>query len=224
MIRINNLCKSYKAGGEELKVLDNLTLTIADNSLTSIMGRSGSGKSTLLKIIGMLDNNYEGYISYDDVPIKDMDDAQLSAFRGIEIGFVFQDFQLISHLTVYKNLELALICAGKYDKEENDTQIQKALEAVELADKSDQKCRNLSGGQKQRVCIARAIVKSPKIVIADEPTGALDVDTADEIMKLFQRINEEGQTIIIVTHDEEVAKKCNETYYLSKGKIYDYKI
>ncbi len=224
ILDVKNLSKKYQNGSEELQVLNSIDLQVYAKDFLTIMGQSGSGKSTLLKIIGLLDQKYTGEIKYNDQDLRTLDDKQLSLFRGLNIGFVFQDFQLIERLTVYKNLELALISAGLINKKENEKAIRTVLSQVDLSDKMNVKCRNLSGGQKQRISIARALVKKPKLIIADEPTGALDRATSTEIMNLLVKLNELGNTIIIVTHDQEVAKIAKKNYLIIDGKLEHEKI
>ncbi len=219
MIKLNNIQKQFQNGDERLMVLDELSLDIKEEKLISIIGASGSGKSTFLKILGMLDRNFKGQYILDGIDTKGLTDNELSKIRGQNIGFVFQDFQLIEHLTVYENLELALIAIGQYDKKVNKEKIISILKKVELEEKMGILCNRLSGGQKQRVSIARALVKNPKIILADEPTGSLDELNTKSIMNLLKGLANEGQTIIIITHDLSIAKQTERQLILQQKRL-----
>ena len=220
MIQISNLHKSYKMGSSSLHVLKGIDLEIEDGELIAIMGSSGSGKSTLLNILGMLDIADKGKYKLDNVLIKDLTETIAANYRNRFLGFVFQSFNLINYKNALENVALPLYYQGLGRK----LRQQKALEYLEkvgLKNWAKHLPSELSGGQKQRVAIARAMVSEPKVLLADEPTGALDSITSNEIMSLLQKINSEGKTILVVTHEIEIAKMCKRIITLKDGVIVD---
>jgi ABC-type lipoprotein export system ATPase subunit len=214
MIEIKNVSKTYGIGETAVKALDNVSLNIEDGEMIAIIGASGSGKSTLLHILGGLDSEAEGQVLYDDKNILKMDDETLSEFRLENIGFVFQFFNLIPELTAEENIVLPNMMKGKKANLSTELCSQLGIES-RLKHYPDE----LSGGQKQRVAIARALANNPKVVFADEPTGALDSKTSGEIMQVFKVLNESGTTVVIITHDMEIAKNCNRIIEISDGRI-----
>ena len=220
MIQISNLHKSYKMGSSSLHVLKGIDLEIEDGELIAIMGSSGSGKSTLLNILGMLDIADKGKYKLDNVLIKDLTETIAANYRNRFLGFVFQSFNLINYKNALENVALPLYYQGLGRK----LRQQKALEYLEkvgLKNWAKHLPSELSGGQKQRVAIARAMVTEPKVLLADEPTGALDSITSNEIMSLLQKINSKGKTILVVTHEIEIAKMCKRIITLKDGVIVD---
>ena len=220
MIQIINLHKSYKMGSNSLHVLKGIDLEIEEGELIAIMGSSGSGKSTLLNILGMLDIADKGKYKLDNVLIKDLTETIAANYRNRFLGFVFQSFNLINYKNALENVALPLYYQGLGRK----LRQQKALEYLEkvgLKNWAKHLPSELSGGQKQRVAIARAMVSEPKVLLADEPTGALDSITSNEIMSLLQKINSEGKTILVVTHEIEIAKMCKRIITLKDGVIVD---
>lgn len=220
MIHVENLTKTFPMGDSEVYALNGTTFTIDEGEMVAIMGPSGSGKSTLMSIIGCLDVPTAGTYSLDGVAVQNMDDVELAEIRGHKIGFVFQQFNLLSRTSALENVMLPLTYAGVRGTEKQERAL-KALERVGLADRTDHTPSELSGGQQQRVAIARALVNNPAILLADEPTGALDSKTGVEIMDLFQRLHSEnGQTVILVTHDPYIARHTDRIIKLSDGKIH----
>ena len=184
-----------------------------------IMGKSGSGKTTLLNILGFLDKFDEGEYIFNNKDVTRLNESERSNFRNLNIGFIFQQFNLINTLNIYQNVELPMIYNNKYSKQEKREQIENNLSIVGLLDKMNQKPLQLSGGQQQRVAIARALVNNPEIIFADEPTGSLDSDTGIEIMELLKELNKQGKTIIMVTHDEDLTKYASKVIKLKDGLI-----
>ncbi len=205
IIRMKDLGKIYDTGKIQVEALKKVNLDIHKGEFVSIMGPSGSGKSTLMNIIGCLDRATSGFYELDGVSISELDDAQLAKIRNLKIGFVFQSFNLLPRITALQNVELPMIYAGVSKKERRRRAVH-ALARVNLEDRMDHKPNELSGGQKQRVAIARALVNSPSIILADEPTGNLDTASGEEIMAVFQELNTEGATIVLVTHETDIAQ------------------
>lgn len=205
IIRMENLGKIYSAGKIKVEALKKVNLSIDRGEFVSIMGPSGSGKSTLMNIVGCLDRATGGYYELDSVNISSLDDIELAKIRNIKIGFVFQSFNLLPRITALQNVELPMIYAGVGKKERRRNAIE-ALERVSLVDRMDHKPNELSGGQKQRAAIARALVNNPAIILADEPTGNLDTASGEDIMAVFQELNREGVTIVLVTHEPDIAQ------------------
>ena len=218
MIRIENLHKSYPMGNRSLHVLKGLNFTVEEGELVAIMGSSGSGKSTLLNILGMLDNYDEGSYTLGDVLIKKMDETKAAKYRNKFLGFVFQSFNLINYKNALENVVLPLYYQGISRKEREEKAL-KYLDDVGLKEWANHLPTELSGGQKQRVAIARAMVGEPKVLLADEPTGALDSKTSKEVMDLIQKINKAGKTILVVTHEEDIAQMCSRIVRLKDGVI-----
>lgn len=218
MIELSNIKKSYPVGGEDLVVLKDIDLMIQQGEFIAIMGPSGSGKSTLMNIIGCLDKATNGDYILNQQRISDYDESELAKVRNKSIGFVFQQFQLLPRLTALQNVELPMIYAG-VSKKHRLKRAAEMLKKVGLADRLGHLPNELSGGQKQRVAIARSIVNKPDIILADEPTGALDSKTGVQIMKMLTLLNQEGTTIILVTHESEVANYANRTIFIRDGRI-----
>jgi len=218
MIEIKDLHKSYKVGKNSLHVLKGINFNIAEGELVAIMGSSGSGKSTLLNILGMLDVADKGSYVLDGVPIKDLDETKAAKYRNKFLGFIFQSFNLINYKTALENVALPLYYQ-KMPRKERQIKAMKYLEKVGLGDWATHLPSELSGGQKQRIAIARALVAQPKVLLADEPTGALDSVTSAEVMQLIQDINDEGKTILVVTHEHDIANMCKRIVLLKDGVI-----
>ena len=219
MIHAEALTKVYQMGDNEVRALDGASFTIDKGEMIAIMGPSGSGKSTLMSIIGCLDVPSSGSYSLDGEAVETLNETKLADVRGRKIGFVFQQFNLLARTSALENVMLPLTYAG-YSGKEREDRARKALERVGLGDRTHHAPNELSGGQQQRVAIARAIVNEPNILLADEPTGALDSKTGVEIMDLFQRLHKEnGQTVILVTHDAYVARHTERIIKISDGKI-----
>ena len=218
MINITNLHKSYQMGKNYLHVLKGIDLKINEGELVAIMGSSGSGKSTLLNIIGMLDNYESGSYELDSIPIKDLNETKAAKYRNKFLGFVFQSFNLINYKTAIENVALPLYYQGIGSKERQEIAYE-YLKKVGLNQWAEHLPSELSGGQKQRVAIARALASQPKVLLADEPTGALDSQTSEEVMRLIKKINNEGKTILVVTHEQEIANMCKRIITLKDGVI-----
>ena len=218
MIDIKDLCKVYLVGDERVRALDHATLHIYPREFVSIIGPSGSGKSTLMNIIGCLDIADAGSYHLDGLPIEAYSENELAAIRNQKIGFVFQSFNLIPKLTAEENVELPLIYQ-KVPRAERQQRVRAALERVGLANRARHLPTELSGGQQQRVAIARAIVTNPKLILADEPTGALDSRTGQEIIDIFHELHEQGNTIVLITHDNDVAKQAGRSIHILDGRI-----
>lgn len=217
MIRLHNVEKVYE-GHVEVPVLYDVNLTVESGEFMAIMGPSGSGKSTLMNIIGFLDRPTSGKYFFAGNDVSQVNDDQLARLRNESVGFVFQQFQLLPRLTALQNVELPLIYAG-VGKTERLKRARAALEKVGLGDRLSHLPNQLSGGQKQRVAIARAMINEPKLILADEPTGALDTKSGEQIMELFEQLNHEGTTIILVTHEAEIAGYARRLITIRDGKI-----
>ena len=217
-IKTENIWKTYEMGTEKLHALRGVDLVIRKGEYVAIMGPSGSGKSTLMNLIGCLDTPTSGKYWLAGRLVSDLDDDELAYIRNKEIGFVFQTFNLLPRATALHNVELPLIYNGT-PTEERLIKAKRALQDVDLGDRMQHKPNELSGGQRQRVAIARALVNSPSIILADEPTGNLDTKTGDEIMGLFARLHSEGNTIILVTHENDVAQRANRIIHVRDGKV-----
>ena len=220
MIKISDLHKSYQMGSNSLHVLKGINFDVKEGELVSIMGSSGSGKSTLLNILGMLDEADKGSYILDNVPIKNLNEKIAAKYRNEFLGFIFQSFNLINYKSALDNVSLPLYYKGIKRKERADRAMH-YLEKVGLADWSHHLPSELSGGQKQRVAIARALASDPKVLLADEPTGALDTKTSYEVMELIQGINDEGKTILVVTHEDDIAHMTKRIVNLKDGLIID---
>lgn len=220
MIELKNICKSFRLGDEEIKALDNIDFNIEKGEFVSIIGPSGSGKSTLMNILGLLDVADSGEYILDDITIKNAKDNTLAEIRNQKIGFVFQNFNLLSKMNALENVCLPLMYRGM-NSEKSKKLGYEYLEKVGLKGREKHLPNQLSGGQQQRVAIARALVGNPEIILADEPTGALDSKTSKEVIELLKKLNEEGQTIILITHDTNVAKQAKRIVKISDGKLYE---
>ena len=218
MIRIRNLHKSYRMGDNVLHVLKGLDLDFGRGELVSVMGASGSGKSTLMNVVGLLDRFDEGSYTLDGVDMSDLSESQAARYRGQFIGFVFQSFHLIQFKTAVENVALPLYYRGISRRERNQVAAE-YLEKVGLTDRAGHLPRELSGGQQQRVAIARALVSQPKVLLADEPTGALDSSTSKEVMEVLQGIQREGVTVVIITHEHDIAEMTDRLIHLVDGRI-----
>lgn len=218
MITLTNLNKVYRTRDIETQALDNVNLTIEKGQFVSIMGPSGCGKSTLLSIMGLLDEPTSGTITIDGTPVVGMDDRTMARFRNRKLGFVFQNFHLIPALNVMDNVELPLLYRGSMSLAERRERVAGVLEKVGLAHRMKHFPSQLSGGQCQRVAVARAIVGMPEILLADEPTGNLDSKMGQEVLELLSRLNAEGTTIVMVTHDESIAEKTGRIVRFSDGR------
>ncbi|MFH1719744.1 MAG: ABC transporter ATP-binding protein [Planctomycetota bacterium] len=219
IIRLQDIRRIYKVGVERIHALDGVTLELYDNEYVAVMGASGSGKSTLMNVLGCLDRATSGYYELDGQDTTRMSDAALARVRNERIGFVFQSFELLGQLNALKNVEMPLIYSrnGWWTRRKRAKRV---LERVGLGGRMKHKPNQLSGGEKQRVAIARALVCEPSILLADEPTGNLDSKTSDEIMKLFDQLHNEGQTIILVTHEESVACHAGRIIRMRDGRVY----
>lgn len=216
-IILDNVQKYYKVGKDKLHVLKNLNLEIESGEFLMIMGKSGSGKTTLLNILGFLDTLDEGKYYFDGNDVSGLKENMRSQYRANYVGYVFQQFNLIETLTVFQNIEIPLIYAGMKDKNQRRLLVEKRLEDVGLSDKANSFPNHLSGGQQQRIAIARALVNNPKLIFADEPTGALDSETGRDIMGLLSDLNKSGTTIIMVTHDLDMTKYASRVVTLKDG-------
>lgn len=219
IIKLENIQKYYKVGKEKFQVLKSLNLDIEAGEFVMIMGKSGSGKTTLLNVLGFLDKFDDGDYIFDGENVTNLNENQRSTFRNKNIGFVFQQFNLIETLNVYQNVELPLIYDASLKKSEREEIVKEKLESVGLLDKIKQPPLQLSGGQQQRIAIARSLVNNPQLIFADEPTGALDSETSEEIMKLLKGLNNQGKTIIMVTHDPDLVKYATKVVRLKDGVL-----
>lgn len=218
VIRIENLYKIYQLGTQQVNALDGVSLSINRNDYLAIMGPSGSGKSTMMNILGCLDTPTSGRYILGGTDVSQMEDGELADVRNKQIGFVFQSFNLLPRYSALENVALPLIYSGLPAHERREM-AEKALETVGLADRMDHKPNELSGGQRQRVAIARAIINNPTIILADEPTGNLDTKTSVEIMNIFEKIYSQGNTIILVTHEEDISRFARRIVRLRDGQI-----
>ncbi|WP_240934792.1 MULTISPECIES: ABC transporter ATP-binding protein [Fusobacterium] len=218
IIQINNINKYYINGENKLHALKNINFSIKKGEFVAIMGSSGSGKSTMMNILGCLDKEFEGEYILDDVNISNLTENEICKIRNSKIGFVFQSFNLLPKLTTEENVELPLVYAG-VEKEERKKRALEVLKKVGLEKRVHHKPNELSGGQRQRVAIARALINNPSVILADEPTGNLDSVSENEIMNLFEELNNQGKTIIIVSHEPEIANFCKRILVFKDGEI-----
>jgi putative ABC transport system ATP-binding protein len=219
VIQLQNVTRVYKVGVEKIRALDGINLELRENEYVAVMGASGSGKSTLMNVLGCLDRATSGYYGLDGQDTTHLSDASLARVRNERIGFVFQSFELLSQLTALKNVEMPLIYSRNGWRSRRK-RAKNVLERVGLGDRIKHKPNQLSGGEKQRVAIARALVCGPSILLADEPTGNLDSKTSESIMELFDKLHREGQTIIIVTHEQFVAEHAERIIHMKDGRVY----
>ena len=218
MIKMENITKTYRIGNEEVHALDHVSLDIREGEFVSIIGPSGSGKSTLMNIIGCLDVADSGNYILDDIAIEDYTENGLAHVRNHKIGFIFQSFNLIPKLTAEENVELPLIYQG-VKKAERKARVEEALQRVDLLNRAQHYPSELSGGQQQRVAIARAIATHPSLILADEPTGNLDSKTTNEIMDIISELHEQGNTVVLITHESDVAARADRQIYIMDGRV-----
>lgn len=218
LIEVKNVKKIFGKDDNKVEALRGIDLKVEEGEMLAIMGPSGSGKSTLLNILGFLDKSTEGEYYFDGNDVSKLKDRELSLFRNKYIGFVVQNFALIEDYTISKNISLPLDYVKISSKEKNK-RVEELLKLMKIEDKGKRLPKELSGGQNQRVAIARALVNNPKVILADEPTGALDRKNGQEVMNIFKKLNEKGKTIIVITHDEKVASMCKKIIYIEDGKI-----
>ena len=218
LISLKSIYKIYNVGGEEVRALDGIDLDINENEYLAIMGPSGSGKSTLMNMVGCLDTPTSGIYEFEGEMVQVMDDSQLASIRNRKIGFVFQTFNLLPKATAQHNVEIPLVYAN-IRKRQRVEMASKALESVGLSDRSHHRPNELSGGQRQRVAIARALVNNPSIILADEPTGNLDSKSGHEIMNILDDLHQKGNTIILVTHEDDIAQHAHRVIRLLDGEI-----
>jgi len=218
MIEVKDLRKTYILGGEEVHALDGVSLTIKDQEFVAIEGASGSGKSTLMNMLGCLDVPDSGEVMLDGRPVKSLKENELAAIRNEKVGFIFQQFHLLAKLTALENVELPLIYQGIGMEERRKTAMEKLMK-VGLEKRMDHKPGQLSGGQQQRVAIARALAAGPSLILADEPTGNLDSKSTKEIMQILEGLHRSGRTVIIITHDNEIAEQVKRVIYIRDGRI-----
>jgi putative ABC transport system ATP-binding protein len=218
MIDLHEITKIYYRGAEELQILKKITLSVKKAEFVAIIGPSGSGKSTLMNMIGLLDAPTSGNYSLDGVATEKMSDNQLASLRNQKLGFIFQQFNLLPRLSAIENVELPMIYAG-YSPKQRREQAMNMLTLLGMGERGHHKPSELSGGQQQRVAIARALVLSPSIILADEPTGALDSRTGEEVLELIMKLNGQGNTIVLITHDQHIAEHANRIISLRDGEI-----
>lgn len=221
LIKLKDINKYYKVGKEKFHVLKSLNINIEEGDFVMIMGKSGSGKTTLLNVLAFLDKFDTGSYFFNYENVSNLNENQRSFFRNKYIGFIFQQFNLIETLNIYQNVELPLLYDGKLNKSERENIVKEKLKQVGLLDKIKSLPLQLSGGQQQRVAIARSLVNNPKLIFADEPTGALDSETSDDIMNLLKDLNNQGKTIIMVTHDADLVKYATKVIRLKDGVLYE---
>ncbi len=221
LIKLKDINKYYKVGKEKFHVLKSLNIDIEEGDFVMIMGKSGSGKTTLLNVLALLDKFDDGSYFFNYENVSSLNENQRSKFRNKYIGFIFQQFNLIETLSVYQNVELPLIYDGRLNKLERENIIKEKLSEVGLLDKIKSMPLQLSGGQQQRIAIARSLVNNPKLIFADEPTGALDSETSNDIMNLLKELNNQGKTIIMVTHDADLIKYATKVIKLKDGVLYE---
>jgi putative ABC transport system ATP-binding protein len=218
LIRTDGLTKRYEVGGEEIYALRDVSLAVARNEYMAITGPSGSGKSTLMNLLGCLDTPTQGTYFLNDHEVSQLADDRLAEIRNKEIGFVFQTFNLLPRASALHNVELPLVYSG-VSREERHERAMQVLKSVEMGDRANHRPNELSGGQRQRVAIARALINRPSLILADEPTGNLDSKTGDEILRLFEKLHAEGQTILVVTHEKKVADRAYRVVAIMDGRI-----
>lgn len=218
MIKLENVVKIYGKNESKTVALDGVSLEISDGEMLAIMGASGSGKSTMLNIIGAMDELTEGRYFYDDVEVNTLKGSKLHKFRKENVSFIFQNFALMNDYTVYENVELPLL-TKKISKKDRKKIVMEQMEIMGITDLAKKFPTKISGGQQQRCAIARALASGNQLILADEPTGALDKKTGEDIMEAFRKMNELGKTVIIITHDENVAEKCDRIIRISDGKL-----
>ena len=218
IIRLEDICRIYRVGSQEVRALDGVSLSIYKNEYVAIMGPSGSGKSTLMNILGCLDSPDSGRYILNGTDVSEMDDGEMADVRNREIGFVFQSFNLLPRYNALENVALPMVYAG-VPAGERRVKAAQALRSVGLEDRMDHRPNELSGGQRQRVALARALINSPSIILADEPTGNLDTHTSVEIMRLFDEIYRNGNTVIVVTHEEDIAAYAHRVIRLRDGRV-----
>lgn len=218
IIRLEDICRIYRVGSQEVRALDGVSLSVYKNEYVAIMGPSGSGKSTLMNILGCLDSPDSGRYILNGTDVSEMDDGELADVRNREIGFVFQSFNLLPRYNALENVALPMVYAGVPAGERREKAAQ-ALRSVGLEDRMDHRPNELSGGQRQRVALARALINNPSIILADEPTGNLDTHTSVEIMRLFDEIYRNGNTVIVVTHEEDIAAYAHRVIRLRDGRV-----
>ena len=218
IIRLEDIRRIYRVGNQEVRALDGVSLSVYQNEYVAIMGPSGSGKSTLMNILGCLDSPSGGHYILNGVDVSEMEDGELADVRNREIGFVFQSFNLLPRYNALENVALPMVYAGVPARERME-RAAAALESVALSERMDHKPNELSGGQKQRVALARALINNPSIILADEPTGNLDTHTSIEIMRLFDEIHSRGNTVIVVTHEEDIAAYARRIIRLRDGRV-----
>ena len=218
MIDLKDITKVYQIGEEKIYALNHVNLHIAPQEFVSVIGPSGSGKSTLMNIIGLLDTADAGVYTLDGIPINEYSENALAGVRNRKIGFVFQNFNLIAKLSAEENVELPLIYAGTPVRERS-RRVEQALQKVGLSSRAKHMPTELSGGQQQRVAIARALVTDPSVILADEPTGNLDSHTSAEIMEILEELNDQGKTVVLITHDNDIAKRAKRSIHILDGKL-----
>lgn len=218
IIRLEDICRIYRVGSQEVRALDGVSLSVYKNEYVAIMGPSGSGKSTLMNILGCLDSPDSGRYILNGTDVSEMDDGEMADVRNREIGFVFQSFNLLPRYNALENVALPMVYAG-VPAGERRVKAAQALRSVGLEDRMDHRPNELSGGQRQRVALARALINNPSIILADEPTGNLDTHTSVEIMRLFDEIYRNGNTVIVVTHEEDIAAYAHRVIRLRDGRV-----